>query len=112
MDDVVAVPEGHWRTDAVSAHWQSYVPGWERKLRASVETERDPAKRFELWLQDKAGAERTHFDNRGVRLVFFEQPYLAWAEAVEQIIALTESETRSVPPMRSRMMTKANRDSD
>jgi len=88
------IPADHWKSQTVSYDPRPYIPYWEKKLRASIEKEPDASKRFELWLADKLTPHSPSFDNRGVRLVFIEQPYLAWAEMIERIISATDADTR------------------
>jgi hypothetical protein len=85
----VDIPSTHWNQEIHG--WQSYVPYWEKSLRASIEAQPDPAKRFEAWLSHLARGES---GKPGIRLIFIEQPYLAWAELVEQLVATKEKELR------------------
>lgn len=62
------------------------IPRWEPQLRRAMAERPDPAARFSWWLGEKANGSYTP----GVRLVFLEQPYLGWAEAVEAAIERAE----------------------
>lgn len=86
----IEIPIGHWRTDG-DKHLQSFVPHWEGSLRRNIEAQPDPLARFSDWLAKKANGDH---GMGGVRLHFFEQPYLEWAEQVESIIESTEKATR------------------
>lgn len=84
------IPEDHWR-DTGFPNWRGFVTPWEKMLRSNLAAEPDPAKRFEVWLDARAAG----LSGPGVRLVFIEQPYLAWAETVDRIIAATNKATRA-----------------
>lgn len=93
MSEIV-IPDSHWEKPMHGPRgtgWAAYVPYWEPQLRAAIAKQPDPALRFTDWLARVAAGES---GMPGVRLIFLEQPYLAWAETVESIIALTEKETR------------------
>lgn len=88
MSDALTFPEAHW-ADTEIRNWRDYVPGWEKQLRARVEANPDPETRFDVWL---AALQENPWGAGGVRLWFFEQPWLARAQAVEKILERGERE--------------------
>lgn len=90
MSDL-AIPDSHWREGPQPLGGiETYRPSWENRLRKTVQEEPDPSARFTRYLNDlAAGTWRP-----GPRLIFFEQPYLMWAEAIERVINATEASTR------------------
>lgn len=88
METELEIPESHW-TDA---GWSGLFPYWERHLRSSIRREPDAAKRFAKFLEEKESGDY----QMSPRLIFIEQPYLEWAEAIERVIEKTEKDTRGV----------------
>ena len=86
---MIDIPPGHW--DSSFRGWESFVPSWERQLRTNIERQPDPQKRFEEWLLKLASGDAYQC---GVRLIFLEQPYLAWAEAIEKFGTLEAKRER------------------
>lgn len=88
LSDDIHIPGEHWLRPGRSV---LFIEAWETQLRAAITEEPDPAKRFEKWLAKLAEGAW----HRSCRLVFVEQPYLAWAEAIERVLAAHEKEIRS-----------------
>lgn len=86
------IPAGHWTHPEGDRVVGAYKAHWEMSLRKAVEAQPDPAKRFGDWLSRKAADES---GLPGVRLIFFEQPYLTWAENVERAIEGAERSLRA-----------------
>ena len=86
------LPKNYWASDDIH-NWQAYAEHWETRLRGNVSRQPDPAMRFSEWLESKK-LETNKFG--GVKLVFYEQPYLAWAQDVEKIIEAKEKSTREL----------------
>jgi len=86
---IVTIPQSHWETPFIQ-DWRNYIDYWERQLRKHLEDEPDPQRRFSNFLNDRASGSRSG----GPKLMFFEQPYLMWAEQIETIINTTEQNMR------------------
>lgn len=71
------------REPEVEHNWERYAEVWERYLRAEVATEPDPEKRFAQWL---AGLEPESM-GRAPMLLFYEEPWLTYANLVRKIAA-------------------------
>lgn len=92
MDANLNIPADHWLGPNESYGLNhAMIPHWEGHLRKSLSAEPDPAVRFARWLDDLAAGKTTP----GVRLIFIEQPYLGWAETVEEAIKTAERDLRA-----------------
>lgn len=85
----IDIPQEHWQ----GSDYPYIDMYWTPRLCASIAAEPDPAKRFTAWLREK---ETGVGENLSTRLIFLEQPYLDWAEAIQRIIDKTERDTRDL----------------
>lgn len=83
------IPSEHWAN--TPPHARNFIPAWESHLRKNVLARPDPAERFSHWLETKAKGDFTP----SARLIFLEQPYLRWAEAIEQAFKTAEKQLRA-----------------
>jgi ferritin len=86
MSELV-IPRSHWGNEPGN---EAFIPGWEKHLRRSIAEEPDPAARFSQWLTDQ----NTDGWALGVKLLFIEEPYLTWANQIEELIKKTELDLR------------------
>lgn len=92
---VIEIPDSHWEEAPCDYDWRSLRGTWEATLRKSIAERPDPAARFTAWLAWKMSDVSHIAWFPGPRLVFIEQPYLGWAEAVERAIEKAEKNLRS-----------------
>jgi hypothetical protein len=83
----VHIPPDHW-----DPKYQPFHSGWEATLRRRIAEHPDPAARFGEWLSKKAAGER---GISGVKLWLFEQPYLGWAQQIEECVEVEKKALRA-----------------
>lgn len=102
--DSLEIPKEHWQEkNGAYGTDSAMIPYWERSLRANIAKQPDVRLRFTEWLSAKEAGAGTY----GVRLLFIEQPYLGWAESVENAIETAERTLREAIAFE---ITNPNRD--
>lgn len=87
------IPREHWSKGVDQSVVDVYRDHWEDRLRQAIAVQPDPAARFDGWLKLIA---KGRSGVASVRLLIFEQPYLSWADAIEEALDKAERDTREL----------------